>query len=93
MVYIAHVLPLTCDSKEIREFIFISRYRRNFHGKWPLNGWNDDIIQPARDAVLEYYKVRVHYSINLCIVHSSLYSQRYADSSDVERYLVENDLE
>ena len=31
----------------------------NFHGYWTLDGWNDDIIQPARDAVLEYYEVRL----------------------------------
>ena len=57
MVYVAHVLPLACDSKAVRKSIFIPRSSWNFHGKWPLNGWNDDIIQPARDAVLEYYKV------------------------------------
>jgi len=28
------------------------------HEWWRLDGWNDDIIQPARDAVLNYYKVR-----------------------------------
>jgi len=31
----------------------------SFHAKWCLDGWNDDVIQPARDAVLNYYKVRV----------------------------------
>jgi len=31
----------------------------SFHEKWSLDGWNDDVIQPARDAVLNYYKVRV----------------------------------
>jgi len=30
----------------------------SFHERWPLDGWNDDSIQPARDAVLNYYKVR-----------------------------------
>jgi len=25
--------------------------------KWSLDGWNDYIIQPARDAALAYYTV------------------------------------
>ena len=33
---------------------------RNFHGYWNLDGWNDEIIQLARDAVLEYYRVRIN---------------------------------
>ena len=31
----------------------------NFHAKYILNGWNDSIIQPARDAVLDYCKVGI----------------------------------
>jgi len=31
---------------------------RNFHAEWTLGGWNDHIIQPAQDAVIDYYKVR-----------------------------------
>jgi len=31
---------------------------RNFHAEWTLDGWNDHIIQPAQDAVIDYYKVR-----------------------------------
>jgi len=31
--------------------------KKTFHAKWNLNGWCDHVIQPARDAVLEYYKV------------------------------------
>jgi len=54
---VTHVLPLACDSKEVREYIFRPHIDWSFHRNWPLNGWNDDIIQPARDAVLEYYKV------------------------------------
>ena len=46
------------------EWIFLSEdratirgYRPNFHAGWTLDGWNDNIIQPALDAVLDYYKV------------------------------------
>jgi len=61
MVYIAHLLPLACNSGDILEMIFDPLHDErnyNFHQWWLLNGWNDDIIQPARNAVLEYYKVR-----------------------------------
>ena len=34
--------------------------KKTFHAKWNLNGWCDHVIQPARDAVLEYYKVRTY---------------------------------
>jgi len=53
MIYIAHVLPRAGISPFLRLLISLG----NYHFKWPLNGWNDEIIQPARDAVLEYYKV------------------------------------
>ena len=57
MIYIAHVLPLACDSDEVKECISNPHFRGNFHHEWPLNGWNDNIIEPARDTILEYYKV------------------------------------
>jgi len=31
----------------------------NFHRYWTVSGRNDDIIQSARDAVFQYYKVCV----------------------------------
>jgi len=35
---------------------------RNLHAECTLDGWNDGIIQLARDAVLNYFKVRVSIS-------------------------------
>jgi len=56
---ITHVLPLACMSGGILKKIFIDRccQMENFHAKWTLDGQSDHIIQPARDAVLDYYKV------------------------------------
>jgi len=62
MAYIAHVLPFSCNSKEIRTLV-LRGSTQNFHQKWTLNGWNGDIIQTARDAVLKYYKVRVYTTL------------------------------
>lgn len=66
LLCIAHVLPLACRSEEVLTEIFNpnSRYshrEQNFHEQWILNGWCDPIIQPARDAVLEYYKVSMYH--------------------------------
>jgi len=36
---------------------------RTFHAEWLLDGWNDHVIQPARDAVLSYYKVCVSIAV------------------------------
>lgn len=65
LLCLAHVLPLSCESKNIMRNIFLPLDRmgpwdwpNNFHRRWTLDGWNDNIIQPARDAVLDYYKVR-----------------------------------
>jgi len=70
LLYIAHALPLACKSEKIMESIFPNHrwglYACSFHQKWRLDGWNDVVIQPARDAVLNYYKVRVS------IYHSTL---------------------
>jgi len=67
-LYITHVLPLACKSDEIVGHIFHTEDRssrwhasRNFHASFTLDGWNDHIIQPARDAVLDYHKVRTPY--------------------------------
>ena len=59
LLCIAHALPLACMSKGMLKFIYDKSFEHipNFHEKWTLDGWNDDIIQPARDAVLSYYKV------------------------------------
>ena len=65
MVYVAHVLPLASDCKVILSLICAQFGSDDFHRRWPLDGWNDDIIQPARDAVVEYYKV--HTSTTLLI--------------------------
>jgi len=64
LLCIAHVLPLAQKAWRLRREIFYfsngSSYEpdNSFHTRWTLDGWNDHIIQPARDAVLEYYKVR-----------------------------------
>jgi len=55
MVYTAHVLPLAVTSLNLEQLVLSG----DFHKKWTLNGWNDGIVQPARDAVLEYYKVTI----------------------------------
>lgn len=64
LLCIAHVLPLACESDEVLELIFLpedcdthEKFPPNFHAHFTLNGWNNHIIQPARDAVLDYYKV------------------------------------
>jgi len=67
LLCIAHTLPLACESETIIEYIFSGNILGrepiwNFHAKWTLDGWNDEIIQPARDAVLNYYKVRAGIS-------------------------------
>ena len=63
LLYIAHALPLACKSEKIMKSILDHDsglgYAYSFHERWPLDGWNDNVIQPARDAVLNYYKVRV----------------------------------
>jgi len=107
LLYIAHLLPLACMSKDILVSIFLPKNRtskswedpRNFHANFTLNGWNDHIIQPARDAVLDYYKVRTLYPTYavLALIHiqsNIIYSlnQRYADPSDVEEYMRVNNL-
>jgi len=68
LLYTAHLLPLACKSEKIMRYICYPEDRsrcwcgpQNFHAKFPLNGWNDHIIQPARDAALNYYKVRNLY--------------------------------
>jgi len=68
LLCIAHLLPLACKSDVIVGYIFRKEDRRrrwrgpkNFHSQLPFNGWNDHIIQPARDAVLAYYKVCTPY--------------------------------
>jgi len=83
--------------------IFSTRYGYdsswNFHKIWTLDGWNDHIIQPARDAVLDYYKVRTlwlaHAVLTLTPIQSTfiyyLY-QRYAEASEVEVYMRLNNL-
>jgi len=64
LLCIAHALPLACKSGNILDSILLdhywgSGYAYNFHERWPLDGWNDNVIQPARDAVLNYYKVHI----------------------------------
>jgi len=61
----AHVLPLACKYEKIIEYIRGSRdcsrtskgWKPSLHVRWALDGWNDYIIQPARDAALGYYTV------------------------------------
>ena len=71
---------------------------RNFLAKWTLDGWNDGIIQPARDAVLNYYKVGARLSPpSACakpIQPNFIYFliQRYAEPFDVREYMRYNGL-
>jgi len=106
LIYIAHLLPLACKSDEIMGYIFHTKRHgsrwhgpMNFHANFTLNGWNNHIIQPARDAVLDYYKVRTLYPtyavLALIPIQSNfIYSlnQRYAEPSDVEEYMRVNNL-
>ena len=102
LLYIAHLLPLACKSDEIMVYIFHTENRgrsqhgpRNFHTKFTLSGWNDHIIQPARDAVLDYYKVRTPYptyAVHALISITYSLNQRYAEPSDVEEYMRINNL-
>jgi len=67
LLCVAHVLPLACKSENIVNHIFFDyteglEVPYGFHAEWTLDGWNDDIIQPARDAVLAYYKVSASIS-------------------------------
>jgi len=64
LLFVARVLPLACRSEKIISRILFDRRYRNFHEVWTLDGWNDGIIQPARDAVLDYYKVRASVSLH-----------------------------
>jgi len=108
LLYIAHLLPLACESDAIVAYISHTKNRggrwcwyapRNFHADFTLNGWNDHIIQPARDAVLDYYKVctlyRAYTVLALISIQSNIiYSlnQRYAEPSNVEQYMRLNKL-
>ena len=106
LLYIAHLLPLACKSDAIMGHIFRTEDRSirwhgpsNFHANFTLNGWNDHIIQPARDAVLDYYKVRTLYPAYTVLALISMQSniiyslnQRYAKPSDVEEYMRVNNL-
>jgi len=106
LLYIAHVLPLACRSEAIMGYIFHMKDRgwrrygsQNFHANFSLNGWNDHIIQPARDAVFDYYKVRTLYPTYAVLALTSIQSkliyslnQRYAEPSDVEEYMRVNNL-
>ena len=106
LLYIAHLLPVACKSEKILEYMFLPEDRSkgwedpvNFHANFPLNGWNDHIIQPARDAVLDYYKVRTPYPTCAVLALTSIQSnfiyylnQRYAEPSYVEEYMRVNNL-
>jgi len=81
LLYLPHVLPRACKHKGIMEYIFESeasngRRTQNFHEDITLDGWNDPIIQPALDAVLDYYKVRttclIYVVPALIPIHSNL---------------------
>jgi len=106
LLCLAHVLPQACKSKRIIRYIFLREDRierwqdmQSFHADFTLDGWNDHIIQPARDAVLNYYKVRTP-----CLIYAVLtlipiqpyfiyyLNQRYAEPSDLEEYIRVNNL-
>ena len=101
LLYIAHVLPLACSSEAIMGYIFHTKDRgwrrygsQNFHANFSLNGWNDHIIQPARDAVLDYYKVCTQCLTFAVLALTGLQlkfiyylNQRYAEPPDLEEYM------
>jgi len=81
LLYLPHVLPRVCKHKGIMQYIFESEASNgwgacNFHADITLDGWNDPIIQPALDAVLDYYKVRttclIYVVPALIPIHSNL---------------------
>jgi len=87
LLWIAHALPLACESEKVLNQIsplasWISY--KDFHERCKLDGWNDHIIQPARDAVLEYYKVSVANHVYTLL---NIHPQRYAKPSAVEQYM------
>jgi len=107
LIYIAHVLHIACMSEYTLLYIFHTNEGeqwnwpgpRNFHGNFILDGWNDHIIQPARDAILDYYKVCTLYPAYTVLALISMQSniiyslnQRYAKPSDVEEYMRLNKL-
>jgi len=81
LLCIAHALPLACKSETIMRCVFYNSLSgiplQNFHANWTLDGWNDGIIQPARDAVLDYYKVCAGIS----------FLSAYAKTNSTEIYL------
>jgi len=89
LLRITHSLPLVCKSDDI---IRHSPEDPAGFGKWvqdlrveqALGGWNDHIAQPARDAILYYYKVCA-CNISLFLASSSLYiySQHNAEPSNI----------
>lgn len=87
---ITHALPLSCKDKTILRLI-PDKY---FHQEWTLDGWNEDIIQPARDAVLNYYTVCITNISNMPKMNLSnfIFFQRYAEPSDVKSYMHHNSL-
>jgi len=50
---ITHLLPLSSKNRIILELIS----NKGVQQAWNLDGWNDHIIQPARDAAFNYYQV------------------------------------
>jgi len=95
------VLPLANKSEDIMKQILLCTGNwegpNSFHANYTLDGWNDGIIQPARDAVLDYYRVRTHNLLYAVLVLkliqlNSIYYQRYAELSKVQEYMRLNNL-
>jgi len=53
----------------------------NFHAQWTLDGWNDHIIQPALDAVLDYYKVSAPRSLPTLLVLKHTRTLSFSESA------------
>ena len=101
LLRLIHVLPLACRSEAIITFVFLQKRCewtvRNFHAEWTLDGWNDHMIQPARDAVLHYYQacppnISPHSPCTKHIQFKSIYCQCYAEPLDIEKYMRRNGL-
>jgi len=91
LLCLAHVLPLASKSENIMRRI--SEWSRSFHLEWTSYRWNDVIIQPARDALLDYCEVCPNnFTHTTCAKTDStkpIYSlnQRYAEPAVLQEYI------
>jgi len=92
LLCLAHVLPLAAKSENIMRRI--SEWSRSFHLEWTSYGWNDVIIQPARDELLDYCEKCAPITPPTLLVlkliqPNPIYSlnQRYAEPAVLQEYI------